>query len=201
MRPSELLVPFFFRGTTAVATGCARVFHFARVVDDRECVFAQGVFNHERVSGFFRFHSEAQGFAFYGFGRDRSLDFMEIRLQTGFFAVNAVVVGTAGLHRNLERMSGLLGLGVAGLFLLVEEGGQRDRGQDSEDEHDDEELDQREAGLAVAVEPGAYLGPEILDKHQGPPRFLSISPEPRRVAATWCLSTPVVARPTPKIVP
>ena len=79
--------------------------------------------------------------------------------------VAAVVVGRVRLDRDLRRVSVLLGLRVAGLFFLVEESGQRDRGQDSEDEHDDEELDQREAGLAVAVEPGANLGPEILEKH------------------------------------
>src|SRR3954454_378428 len=92
----------------------------------------------------------------------------------------------------------LLGLRVGRLFALVEERRQRDSGQDSEDEHDDEELDQREDGLAVAVEPGANLRPEILDKHQAPPRFLIVEPDPRRISATWCLSTPVVARPTPK---
>src|SRR4051794_6416337 len=121
-----------------------------------------------------------------------------MQFQVGGAFVRAVVFSRERLDRDLSGVHGLLGLGVAGLFALVEECRQRDRGQDSEDEHDDEKLDQREAGLAVAVEPGTNLGPEILDKHQGPPRFLIVEPEPRRISATWCLSTPVVARPTPK---
>ncbi len=65
--------------------------------------------------------------------------------------VAAVVFGGAGLHRDLSGVGVLLGLRVAGLALLVEERGQRDRGEDAEDEHDDEELDQGETGLTVTL--------------------------------------------------
>jgi len=79
--------------------------------------------------------------------------------------VRAVVIGSARLHRDLRGVGGLLRLRVVRLVLLVEERRQGDRGEDAEDEHDDEELDQGETCLALTAEPGADLGPEILEKH------------------------------------
>src|SRR5215210_2167531 len=61
--------------------------------------------------------------------------------------VDAAVVGGVGLHRCLSRTRLLLGIGVVGLVPLVEERRDGDRGQQADDEHDDQQLDEREARL------------------------------------------------------
>src|SRR5262249_48951255 len=47
-----------------------------------------------------------------------------------------------------------------------EERGQRDRGEDAEDQHHDKELDEGETGLTVSLEPGANFGPDVLEQHR-----------------------------------
>src|ERR1051326_7561069 len=108
---SELLVPFFFGRATAFAAGRARVFHFAFVVFDPEDVAAERVFDFEFVPfRTFRSHGDLDAFFRFARCRDRRLDFVEVRLQAVCRAVDAVVVGAARLHRDLERVGGLLGL-------------------------------------------------------------------------------------------
>ena len=61
------------------------------------------------------------------------------------------VGGVSGvrLHRRLRRLDRGLGLGVTRLVALVEERRNGDRGQQADDQHHDQELDQREAGFAL----------------------------------------------------
>ncbi len=90
--------------------------------------------------------------------REGGLDRLQDRDRVAVHVAAVSFAGT-GLHRDLGGVGGLLRLGVVGLALLVEERRQRDRGEDAKDEHDDEQLDQREAGLAVTVEAGSDLCP------------------------------------------
>jgi hypothetical protein len=54
-----------------------------------------------------------------------------------------------GLDRGARVANGALGLGVLSLHPLGEEGRQRDRGQEPDDQDHDQELDQREAALIL----------------------------------------------------
>src|SRR4051794_21557808 len=65
--------------------------------------------------------------------------------------VVTAVVRCVGLHRGLSRAVIDLRLRVAGLVALVEERRNGDRGQQAEDEHDNQKLDEREARLALTA--------------------------------------------------
>src|SRR5204862_2090476 len=77
--------------------------------------------------------------------------------------VDTVVVRCVRLHCRLSRTVIDLGLSVASLVPLVEERRNRDRGQQAENEHDDQELDERETRL--------FLGHPLteLEEHLLPP--------------------------------
>src|SRR3954467_7883380 len=99
-------------------------------------------------------------------------------------------VGEAGLdlRDHVSRVG--LGRGVLAFLLLTEERGQRDRGEDADDQDDDEELDQREAPLVVAdvVQHG-----ESSWESGGPSYRSHIGPAPARqeaFATSWTTVVP-----------
>src|SRR5262245_62059322 len=87
------------------------------------------------------------------------------------------------LHRRLRGADGRLGLRVASLVPLIEERGNGDRGQQAENEHDDQELDEREARLL----PGHPL--TELQQHLN-----LLGSVAARAPCRWESSTPVAAR-------
>src|SRR4029077_9542329 len=62
--------------------------------------------------------------------------------------VGTIVVSGDGLRRDLSGVSHLLGARIAGLVPLIEKRRNRNRGQDSNDEHDEQQLYQGETLLA-----------------------------------------------------
>src|SRR5262249_41662310 len=80
---------------------------------------------------------------------ERLLDVAQIRDGDAVGpVVVVVVVGGDGLGGGLSCPYGRLGVGIARLLALVEEGGNRDRGEEAQDQHDHEHLDQRESVVA-----------------------------------------------------
>ena len=98
------------------------------------------------------------------------------------------------LHRGLRPSVRRLGLGVTSLVPLVEERRNGDRGQESQNEHDDQELDQREAGL-VLRHPLSEL-----EEHLVPPLELFLSRQSPRPQAGPVSVTPAATRLTPFVV-
>src|SRR5262249_39783072 len=127
--PECLFAPVFTGRTATFTARGAGVGHGARFVFDGERVFVLFVFDRQFVAGASTENGHGQRFT----GGNRRLDFVEF--GSGRAGVRPTVVGGVRLDGDLGRVGGLLGLRVAGLFFLVEEGRQRDGGQDSEDEH------------------------------------------------------------------
>ena len=68
------------------------------------------------------------------------------------------VVEAVHLQRRLEALDIGLGLGDARLVNLVDDLGHDHRGQQADDDHDDHDLDEREASLAA---PGVACGVSV----------------------------------------
>src|ERR1041385_6392452 len=149
-RPPRRDVLPFFGGRAAAGGPRARARHFAFFVRDRERVFRAGRSRGHGVTFAAFFHCDCTDPGVVSFrNRNRFFEFVQLRgRETG---IGTVVFGRVRLRRRLSRTSKLLRRSVVGLALLVQERGNRDRGQDADDHHYEQQLDEGETTLIGAT--------------------------------------------------
>src|SRR3954447_169048 len=166
----------------STATGCwrTRIRQRPSVVIDREC-----------VTGRIRRYGHAICVLRWGTGTagpgDGEIGVLECRLNRseptsaihGRSHVRTVVVRLVRLHCLLRRIDVSLGVGVVGLLTLVQERRNGDRSEDAQNQHDDQELNEREARLILT-----HPLTELKDHLEPSLESLPFPPEPRTATAS-----------------